>query len=124
MEIIDDDDDPTEEEINNLADKIEADRKNGLVDMTASIWKVWAVDAGCSTKEMFCYIPVENAETGQPTFVTGMNVLASPDEPPGNVVMVIHPDGDETTQKWCDENSELLERLKKALAIKFPKGQT
>ena len=38
MEIIDDDDDPTEEEINNLADKIEADRKNGLVDMTASVF--------------------------------------------------------------------------------------
>ena len=86
-------------------------------------WKDWAIDAGMSSKDMLCYIPVEFAETESPVFVTGMNVLASPDEPPGKIAAVVHASGDEAAQRWCADNATIIERVKTASAKKFPDGR-
>jgi len=77
------------------------------------VWAEWAIDAGLSDGELLCYVPVER-EGDNLNFVFGMNVLADPDHPPGNVIMAIHPGGDKAAEKWASENSALLERVKAA----------
>jgi hypothetical protein len=93
--------------------------------MTKSLWKNWSVDARMSSKDLLCYVPVEvDMITCNVTFVIGMNFLASPDEPPGKVVCIMHPDGDKAAQKWVDENGPVLERVKAAMKKKFPEEPT
>ena len=93
--------------------------------MTKPLWRNWAIDAGLSGPDLLLYVPVEgDVTTGNVTFVLGMNFGASPDDPPGKVVCIIHPDGDAVAQKWVDENGPVLERLKMAVKKKFPKEST
>jgi len=65
------------------------------------MFKEWVIDIGSSHFDdgVVCFVPYER-ETGD--IVVGMNVLS--DKSPGKLVGVIHNDGQEAVEKWCDEN--------------------
>ena len=52
-----------------------------------------------------CFVPVEFDEHGEvETIVIGMNYLTSLDGGPRPIVGIIHSDGDEAVEAWCDAN--------------------
>lgn len=60
--------------------------------------KEWLLDVSFSIP---CFVPYER-ETD--TIITGMNVIT--DKCPGELVGVIHMDGQEAVEKWCAENPD------------------
>ena len=77
------------------------------------MFKDWVVDVTIyDGGELLCFIPVENIESDNPTFVTGMNLLTSIDGfKQGMVKGIIHEDGQEAVDKWCIENKDLYEKI-------------
>lgn len=75
----------------------------------------WLVDVTAYDPEykgLLCFIPVEDIETGSPTFVTGMNLLTSIDSfDQGRLRGIIHFEGQEFVDKWCEENKELAKQI-------------
>jgi len=59
---------------------------------------------------MHCFVPVTFGPDGEiDSIVLGMNYITS--EPPGRLVGVIHADGQEACDAWCDANQDEIERL-------------
>lgn len=72
----------------------------------------YVIDAtmGCRNG-MFVFCPIEGDLEGDYEIVTGLNILS--DEPPigGEVVAIVHEDGQEAVEEFCDEYVDELERL-------------
>lgn len=60
-------------------------------------WKEWALD--CSAWPVTLWVPVELDEHGEiESVVFGYNLIT--DKPPGKIVAVVHPDGQEAVETW------------------------
>lgn len=73
------------------------------------MWTGWALDASISHEEdgLYCFCPMEGDD-----IIYGV-IMIDP-EPPGKLVCVIHPDGDDAAAKWADDHKELLDGWKEA----------
>lgn len=79
------------------------------------MWDKWVVDVSLwrpGDRDLLCFIPMEGT-WDNPTFVVGMNFLSSPEGfDQGEIVAIVHEDGQDAVMRWCEENPDLLERLK------------
>lgn len=86
------------------------ERQEGM----SSTWDKWVIDASMSTPDgLFCFCPVELDEAGEiVSVITGMNYLS--DKPPRDesLIAVIHPDGQEAAEAFCEYHKDALARLK------------
>lgn len=73
----------------------------------------WILDAGMSPGNgMFCFCPVELDDDGQiTTVVTGLNMLSGQPPSSGVLIGVIHEDGQEAVEAFCEANREDIDRL-------------
>jgi hypothetical protein len=60
-------------------------------------------------KGTFVFCPVEGDLNGDFTVVTGMNYVGT--EPPGELVAIVHEDGQEAVEAFMDEHAEELATL-------------
>jgi len=61
---------------------------------------------------MWCFCPIEMDADGNVTsIITGLNFLS--DSPPkgGHFVGVVHQDGQEACDEWCEKNRAVVDRL-------------
>lgn len=59
-----------------------------------------------------CFVPVELGPDGEvESIVFGMNYLSSDPPNGGRFVGVIHADGQEAVDAWCEANQEEVDRL-------------
>ena len=72
----------------------------------------WVIDATLwrDGLDMPTFVPVEGGHEN-PTFVTGMNYIA--DKCPGNLLGVVHMDGEEAAKKWAESHPDWRERWSK-----------
>lgn len=77
------------------------------------MWENWVIDATMPTLKdapgAFTFIPVEGElGSGKETYVVGMNYIST--EPPddGNLVGIIHEDGQEAVDAFCRQQAEHL----------------
>jgi hypothetical protein len=76
-------------------------------------WTQCVIDASLSRDGLFCFCPIEGDIDKDFSVVTGMNFLGSkPDDM--KLVAVIHPDGQEAAEKFCNQWREQLDALKAA----------
>ncbi len=68
------------------------------------MWEQWVLDATTVRDGLFCFCPVEGDITGDYSIVFGMNVLS--DKPPGILVAIIHADGQEAVEAFCEKYAE------------------
>lgn len=69
------------------------------------MWREWLLDVSF---EYPCFVPYER-DTDQ--VVVGMNMLSA--RCPGELVGVMHSDGQDAVEKWCAENPDWLTRFRK-----------
>lgn len=73
------------------------------------MWKEWVIDASMSAPEgCACFVPYEREED---TFVLGMNLIS--DRCPGELLGVIHANGQEAVEEWCKANPDWHDRHKR-----------
>lgn len=81
-------------------------------------WERWVIDAtmGCMDG-LFTFCPIEGDIDSEYSVVTGMNYVS--DVPPkwGKVVAIVHTDGQEAVEKFCEENAIKLEALRARLMV-------
>lgn len=69
-------------------------------------WPNWVIDATVTRDAPpFAFCPVDD----DGTIVTGIMVIR--DTPPGHLVGVIHEDGQQAVEDWCEQHSEALAAL-------------
>ena len=68
-----------------------------------NIFKEWVIDVSFDPP---CFVPYER-ETDR--LVIGMNLVSN--APPGKLIGVIHQDGQEAVEKWCEDNPDEIARL-------------
>ena len=70
------------------------------------MWENWVLDAtGNDGTSPFVFYPIED----DATIIFGMNFLG--DRPPGNVVAVIHAEGQEAVMNWCEKHELVLKEI-------------
>jgi len=69
------------------------------------MWQEWLLDVSF---EVPCFVPYDRV-TGQ--VIAGMNMLSA--RCPGELVGVIHVDGQDAVEKWCVENPDWITRFGK-----------
>ena len=63
-------------------------------------------------KGIYCFVPVENAESENPTFITGFSVITSLDGfDRGRIRGIIHEQGQEECDKWCEAHAITYESI-------------
>ncbi len=66
---------------------------------------------------IFCFVPIENMGTPQQTLILGMNILSSIEGfDLGDIVGVVHLDGDEAVDNWLKKHPEVVSKIKARLA--------
>ena len=66
------------------------------------MWEKWVIDA--SMGYPFCFCPLDGDD-----IVTGMNMLG---EPPGELVGVVHPDGDEACNEFYEAHKAEIDAMR------------
>lgn len=71
----------------------------------------WVLDATMGCRDgLFCFCPVEGDISGDHSIVFGMNFIS--DKPPGKLVAIIHADGQEAVEAFCEKYAEELNSLR------------
>jgi len=79
----------------------------------------YVIDASMDAGDgMFCFCPIEGDIGGDYSIVTGMNILSGPTKPPGDVVAIVHDNGQSAVEEFCSRRMIDLEVLRKALENK------
>lgn len=74
----------------------------------------WVLDATIATPAgTFCFCPIEGDLEGDFKIVTGMNLIS--DKPNGDLLGIVHENGQQAVEQWCAEHAEELEQLKATL---------
>ena len=83
------------------------------------MWDQWIIDASMGPPLVCC--PVKGDLEGEFTIVTGMNFIGNP---PGKLVAMVHPGGQEAADEFYEANKEEIEALfagnRNALATEHP----
>lgn len=76
------------------------------------MWKECVIDASMGARDgLFTFCPIEGDINGNFQVVTGMNFIGSPPKEM-KLVAIIHPDGAEAVNQFCEDNREALDRLR------------
>ncbi len=82
-----------------------------------SHWDRYVIDATMGVRYgMFAFCPIEGDLDGDYAIVTGWTVLS--DEPPEEgkpVVAIVHEDGQEAVERFCEEHEAELNALREKL---------
>lgn len=62
------------------------------------IFEKYVIDAAMCRDDMYCYVPYENDK-----LITGFSAFGFC---PGELVGVVHVDGQEAVERWCKENPD------------------
>jgi len=82
------------------------------------MYNQWVIDATLYNENdgMLCFVPIENAHTDQETLVLGLNILSDLEHfDHGKVIGVIHLDGQEAADIFCNEHPEIIENIKRKI---------
>ena len=81
--------------------------------------KLWVIDATMGVRAgMFCCCPVELDARGHiETVITGMNFLG---DPPGRVIAVVHADGNDACEEFCEKNDAEINAFLAENRKRFP----
>ena len=74
-------------------------------------WDKWVLDASASNEKWLCFCPVEGDLNADYQILTGISTL-SDSVPNGKLVGVIHSDGQEAVEAFCEKHRDLLDALK------------
>lgn len=69
------------------------------------------LDASMGCRDgLFCFVPVEYEDDGKTfrCFVTGLNFISSTVPTGKRLVGIVHPDGQEAVERFCEEFKTLL----------------
>jgi hypothetical protein len=78
------------------------------------MYKECVIDAEASAPPgMACFCPIEGDINGDFTVVTGLNYLSTTPPPGMKLVAVVHSGGQGAVEKWCENNRELLDNIKR-----------
>jgi hypothetical protein len=69
----------------------------------------WVLDLTFGTEPLPCFCPYDREND---SIVTGLNMLTN--KCPGELIGVVHPEGQEAVEKWCEENPDWHVRYSKA----------
>jgi len=72
------------------------------------MFKEWAIDASMCQDGLLCLVPIDENQ-----IYTGFSYFCRLDELPENkpIVAVIHPDGQEAVERWCEENKNIVDTI-------------
>ena len=87
-----------------------------LAEMTN--WKEWVLDITLGTEPMPCFCPYERDEDA---IVFGMNLIT--ERCPGELVGVVHMDGEKAVDRWVAENPNWYKKYSKKKKGVFLKGR-
>ena len=74
----------------------------------------YVIDATIDTPPgLFCFCPIEGDIGGDHTIVTGM--MHVDEDPPGEIVAIVHEDGQEAVEKFMERRADDLDALKQRL---------
>jgi hypothetical protein len=83
-----------------------------------NIWNECVIDASMGCKDgVFCFCPIEGDITGEFTIVTGMNYISKAPHGSMRLVGIVHPDGNEAVERFCQHYEPELESLKEFLSL-------
>lgn len=75
-------------------------------------WTSYVIDASMGARDgLFCFCPIEGDVDGDFTVVTGMNYLSTQPPKGSKLIAIIHPDGQDAVNEFCEENKGALDRL-------------
>lgn len=81
------------------------------------MWANWVIDATHyreGDKGLVCFVPIENIGLFNETLVLGMNILSDVGHfEHGNIVGIVHLDGQGAVDKWCEAHPEVLLAIKR-----------
>jgi hypothetical protein len=74
------------------------------------MWENWVIDASMPTPDdnIVTFVPIEDDET----LVLGMNFIGN--KCPGNLVGVVHLNGQEAVEQWIKDHPDWHKQFKKA----------
>src|SRR5688572_7389433 len=74
-------------------------------------WKECVIDASmCARDGLFTFCPIEGDINGEFQVVEGMNFIGAPPDDM-KIVAIVHPDGQEAVEQFCEENKVALDAL-------------
>lgn len=72
------------------------------------MWDKWVIDASMSAPDgMFCFCPLDGDD-----IVTGFNFLGAGPPGGGELVGVVHPDGDEAVENFYARHQSVIELIR------------
>jgi hypothetical protein len=77
-------------------------------------WEQWVIDASMAEpyREGFaCFCPLEGDIDGDFKIVVGLSVFSDVTPHAGKMVAVVHSDGQQAVEEWCDRNADFLAAL-------------
>ena len=78
-----------------------------LRDSLSAMQEQWVLDATIGCRDgLFCFCPIEGDISGDYNIIVGMNVIS--DKPPGRLVAIVHADGQEAVEAFCEKYAEEL----------------
>ena len=78
------------------------------------MWTNWVLDATLDHNDgLFCFIPVDNLDTGKEAFIVGMNIISTVERfDQGKIVGIIHSGGDDEVKKWIKSHPDIVASIK------------
>lgn len=79
-------------------------------------WKNWVIDASMSEPRVngqACFCPIEGDLDGEYAIVTGLSIFTDKVPHDGKCVAIVHDDGQEAVEAWCERNAEWLDDFKR-----------
>lgn len=73
----------------------------------------YVIDASMGCKDgLFTFCPIQGDINSDFIVVTGLNYISTTPPTDGKLVAIVHPDGQEAVEAFCEEFKEELARLK------------
>jgi hypothetical protein len=78
-----------------------------------SDWTECVIDAEAGCRDgLFCFCPIDGDIHGEFTVITGMNFLGAVPPDKMKLVAIVHPDGQEAVERFCEQYAAELEAAK------------
>lgn len=77
--------------------------------LTENYWEHCVIEASQCTDEELCFVALGFDEQQRPIIKSGLYHMS--DKPPGKVLGVIHPDGEDAAKLWVEQNVQRLTGL-------------
>jgi len=76
------------------------------------MWKECVIDASYGVRDgMFCFCPIDGDINGEFSVITGMSYIGDAAPEGMKMVAIVHEEGQEAVEKFCEEYAEQLKRI-------------